>query len=338
MKHFLLSFLLLTTLSSISDTLVAGDPNATRTLTKNYNELNYKINILRIIQTKLQAQTLLPVLENSTKFLIGDQDQRNQFIASNPEVQSLFIAAWAAAADTIITAAYGHKTINFYDKSYTLLDTSLDPSGRSGFIYVFFNIATTLNDPQVIAILQDYFKKDPRVIFKNMYRTLVYQWLMYTALMLAQESKARDLESYIDFGKQTLPIDTKDQELMNELEEERKILVTLLDPKAVGLVWLNDYLALVRDYMLGVVIPPMQLKPPIRIIPEDEARIIKHKNLEKLSKRPELQNLSEDNPLHKMVEQDLEQRQPELATPQALVGHLTNLSTQLAQLRASVAR
>ncbi len=101
------------------------------------------------------------------------------------------------------------------------------------------------------------------------------------------------------------------------------------------------YLQLVRDYMLNVVIPPMQLEPPITLFSEEEAKEIRRKNLKELSDKPEFKQFkasNSNNPLVIKVEEERGQRQPEPATPQALLGHLTTLSTQLTQLRASVAR
>ncbi len=320
----------------------------------NINQQSEKVAKNEFIQ---DISTLALYLRIYKLFLIegliseGGKTNINNFIKSKSLVQNNFIDVWGKAADAISTAAYKDATtaiqeyyptiegLFWYSGSTSLLET---PNAIS----TFNDIATNLKDPQVKQILQHHLKEDPTVIFKNIYYTLLYQWLTYRSLRNAQEAlPLQPLESIIDvykidIFKPELLIDTNDSKLMNELKRKYQILSELLESKT--LLKTQDereaYLALVRDYMLDVVIPPMQLQPLIRIIPEKEAKEIKRENLMQLSKKLKSTGLPEDNPLSKMVAQDLEQLQPELATSQVLLSHLTNLSTQLIQLHASITR
>ncbi len=348
MRHFLLSLFLLNILLNTSLILFAKDSDATRTVEDAYKEMNASSKKL-IEDTKKElsveqldtiGEDFAKILESKTHFFRlsqGAEGKVEQFKNSDSSAQSSFINAWGTAANAIRQASYKQSSFVY---STVILEAP-------NVIGVFYDIATYLN-PQVKQILQRYLnlkpEEDPTVIFKTIYYTLLYQWLTYRLLIYTQIfSSLQTLESIIDLYKQDLHIDTNDSKLMNELKREYQILSELLESRTLpkSLDKYEAYLALVRDYTLDVVIPPIQLEPPIRLIPEDEAHQIKRENLEELSKRPEFKELKErnlNNPLVVKVEQELGQLQPEPAIPQALFGNLTNLSTQLIQLRTSITR
>ncbi len=352
MKYFLVSLcsLSLSILLSISESdLFGGTKTATdtlKTVTENINNLSQKV---AQNTHKADVENLVELLTNSLTYLLvdmfGEKANITKFTESDPSVQKNFIDAWGTAADAIKQAAYKtsegyNPTLGYmYGNSTNLLET---PNAIS----IFNHIANNLNDRKVKQILQRYLKseEDPTTIFKNIYYTLIYQWLTYKILNYIQYSNPQSqLEPLIENYKSVFLIDTKDSKLMTELKGEFQILLELLNPNILPQqpTQLTNYLQLVRDYMLGVVIPPMQLKPTIRLIPQFTipAMNMKEDNLIKLSETPAFKKLKErdlKNPLVIKVEQDLKQLQPEPTTPQALLGYLTPLSTQLTQLHASI--
>ncbi len=298
-----------------------------------------------------EVEELVKHLINEQAFLTGDQTKISTFIKSDFSAQDAFIDSWGTAANAISKAAYQQSMIYdliygggeyYYPGSTLLLQT---PNA----IYTFDYIADNLTNTEVKQSLQRHLnlksEEDSIIIFKNIHYTLLYQWLTYKALEVAKDPEYSNdplhLERVINFFTEVLPINTKYQELMTEFKREQQILTKLLEVKTLpkSKDQLTPYLQLVRDYMLDVVIPPMRLEPPIKLFSEKEAPLIKRKNLVELSKKPEFKELKErdpNNPLVINVEQDLAKLQPEPATPQALLGYLINLSTQLTQLHANM--
>ncbi len=350
MKYFLLPlFLLSILLSTLENTIFSGtQADAIETLKLALETINKQNG--KIAQSAT-SYTIIRNIENLVKYLINNQEFLLEdkyggrsgitiFAKSDDSTQNSFIDTWGTASNTISKAAYKQATTyepKYLGSNYTFSAYLLETPNA---IRLFNSIANNLKDPQVIKILQSHLKEDPIIIFKNIYYTLLYHWLTYRSLEHTQEERPLDqLISIIESYKNII-IDTNDSKLMTELKRQYKILIKLLDLKTLSRP-LEDYLALVRDYMLDIIIPQMQLQPPIMLIPEHIIPTIKEERLEELSKRPEFNALDPNTPLRKMVKEDkenLEQLSPELATPEALLSHLTNLNNQLIQLRATITR
>ncbi len=344
MKFYLLYLFLISILLSRPESIVYGGTLSLKQATKIVNDQSQQL--IRDPSSK-NAEILTQSLRNNMSYLTVLPEGNiniNEFRQNTLIVQNFFIDTWGITADAISKAAY--KPYNF-DLSAALFETHglnlHNPPNNPPTIFKY--LADKVKLCEVIQILQRHLNlkpgEDPTVIFKNIYYTLLYQWLTYTALDLTQHSNNPSIDLLkwiIQEYTAYFNIDTQDSKLMNELERQQQILVKLLEVKILpkSKDQLTAYLQLVRDYMLGVVIPPIQLEPPIKLFSEQEAEEIKRANLKTLSERLKSTDLPEDNSLRKMVAQDLGQRQPKPATLQALLGYLTNLSTQLTQLHTSI--
>ncbi len=292
------------------------------------NELHELSNNVLKDPNTTNLQALTKALDSAIDYLIGPEKNRTSFKGSSPNTKSLFMDALNAAQIKVTLAAKRQQ----YARSLIILDNvPLDA--------IFYAISTKLQDTDIINFLRnDYFKKDPIVVLKGMYHNFVYQWMLYEALDRKYFSRPQRIDDLIDAvhqRQQRLGIVNQDPMLAQGLQKEQDMLNTLLaipilsPDKAERTI----YLRLVRDYMLAVFIYLLRFDTvPLN---EDQAQQL-YKVLLTFSNRDAFEELHADNPLHKVVTQQLIQFNPDQS--EALLAYITTLNTTLTSLQNSIRR
>ncbi len=336
MKLFSLFFLIFYITAIII--LHAGDPKKIDVLESAYQEiLKESKNLINKTKSRLtveQSMTVAGLLSKSlaqSKVFLGDK--KDIFISSKEETQRKFINALWQSGEALIEAAANQAKFNLYGNSAVLLDSQNIP------YTIFLDIAKYIEEEDDInRILQKYIPgKGPILAFQTMYRVLVYDWLIFYTCNIAQNkeqlpSLAKVIKEY------EFLISNQDEILMSALKNEHQILAQLLNQETLlkQKDKLNDYLALVRNYMRIA----FHQSPIMQLVIEDLEKNKDNirRNLEKLSEASAFKALNMNNPLVIRVEKELSELQPEPAIPQVLLTNLTTLSIQLIQLRTSIIR